>query len=60
MIFGVSFRLIWLRLLPACELAAAIDQPEALAHKMTYCLRKMGTLDVVGKRRNAWLYALEE
>ena len=42
------------------ELAAAIDQPEALAHKMTYCLRKMGTLDVVGKRRNAWLYALEE
>ena len=42
------------------ELAAAIDQPEALAHKMTYCLRKMGTLDMVGKRRNAWLYALEK
>jgi hypothetical protein len=42
------------------ELAAAIDQPDALAHKITYCLRKMGTLDVVGKRRNAWLYALSQ
>ncbi len=42
------------------ELAAALDQPDALAHKITYCLRKMGTLDVVGKRRNAWLYAVNE
>jgi hypothetical protein len=42
------------------ELAAALDQPDDLAHKITYCLRKMGTLDVVGKRRNAWLYALDQ
>jgi hypothetical protein len=42
------------------ELAAALDQPDALAHKITYCLRKMGTLDVVGKRGRAWLYAMNE
>lgn len=42
------------------ELAAALDQPDYLAHKITYCLRKMGTLELVGKRRGAWLYALAE
>ncbi len=42
------------------ELAVALDRPDALAHKITYCLRQMGTLDVVGKRRNAWLYALNQ
>lgn len=42
------------------ELAAALDQPDYLAHKVTYCLRQMGTLDVVGKRRNAWLYAMKD
>lgn len=42
------------------ELAAALDQPDDLAHKITYCLRKMGTLEVIGKRRGAWLYALAE
>ncbi|MFN8595092.1 MAG: hypothetical protein U0559_02785 [Anaerolineae bacterium] len=42
------------------ELAAALDQPDYLAHKVTYCLRQMGTLEVVGKRRNAWLYAVKE
>jgi hypothetical protein len=42
------------------ELAVALRRPEYVAHKITYCLRKMGTLVVVGKRRRAWLYALDE
>jgi len=28
-----------------------------LAQKITYCLRKMGAIAVIGKRRNAFLYA---
>ena len=28
-----------------------------LAGRMTYCLRQMGALDVVGKQRNAQLFA---
>ncbi len=39
-------------------LAAALDRPDYFAHKMTYCLRKMGVLTIVGKRQRAWLYAL--
>ncbi len=35
------------------ELAVALQRPDAVAHKITYCLRKMGTLVVVGKRRRA-------
>ncbi len=42
------------------ELAFALRQPTDRAHKITYCLRKMGTLVVIGKRRRAWLYALAE
>ena len=42
------------------DLAAALNQPDYLAHKVTYCLRQMGTLEVVGKRRNAWLYAIKD
>ena len=38
-------------------LATALHRPDYLAHKMTYCLRKMGVLTIVGKRRGAWLYA---
>ncbi len=38
------------------ELAAALQRPDYVAHRITYCLRKMGILTVVGKRRNAWLY----
>lgn len=38
------------------DLAAAIGQPCWLAQKMTYCLRKAGTVIVAGKKRNAWLY----
>jgi hypothetical protein len=40
------------------ELAVALQRPDFVAHKITYCLRKMGTLAVLGKRRRAWLYAL--
>ncbi len=40
------------------ELAVALQRPDAAAHKITYCLRKMGALVVVGKRRRAWLYTL--
>lgn len=40
------------------DLAAALQRPDDLVCKMTYCLRKMGALDVVGKRQRAWLYAL--
>jgi hypothetical protein len=39
------------------ELATALQRPAYFAHKITYCLRKMGVLIVVGKRQRAWLYA---
>ena len=42
------------------ELAVALQRPTGMAHKITYCLRKMGTLVVIGKRQRAWLYALAE
>lgn len=42
------------------ELAVVLQRPDDFAHKMTYCLRKMGTLTVVGKRQRARLYALAE
>ena len=38
-------------------LAAAAKLRLNLAGRMTYCLRKMGALDVVGKERNAQLFA---
>jgi hypothetical protein len=38
------------------ELAGALRRPDYFAHKITYCLRKMGVLTVVGKRQRAWLY----
>ena len=38
------------------DLAAALQRPDYVAHKITYCLRKMGVLTVVGKRQRAWLY----
>jgi hypothetical protein len=38
------------------ELAAVMQRPDYFAHKITYCLRKMGVLTVVGKRQRAWLY----
>ena len=38
------------------DLAEALDRPVYLAQKMTYCLRQVGVLVVVGKQRGAWLY----
>ncbi len=40
------------------ELSGALRQPAALAAKMTYCLREMGALSVVGKRGRAVVYDL--
>ena len=39
------------------ELAEATCHRLALAGKMTYCLRRMGGLQVTGKRGNAQLFA---
>lgn len=38
------------------ELAAALDRPLMLAQKITYCLRRMGVIEPVGRRRRAVLY----
>jgi hypothetical protein len=38
------------------DLAAAVNCSRDLAQKMAYCLRAMGTIEVAGKRRAAWLY----
>ncbi|MDH4213504.1 MAG: hypothetical protein OEV85_06255 [Candidatus Thorarchaeota archaeon] len=38
------------------ELAEVSDIPKRIAQKMTYCMRKMGILKIVGKDRNAYLY----
>jgi hypothetical protein len=42
------------------DLAAALAQPRALAQKMVYCLREMGTITPVGKRGNTILYTVEK
>ncbi len=39
------------------DLAVAIGRPRRLAQRMAYCLREMGAIEVVGKRRSAFLYA---
>lgn len=39
------------------DLAAAIGRPRRLAQQMTYCLRNVGELDVVGKDGRALVYA---
>ena len=38
------------------ELADALKLPLRLAQKMTYCLRKMGIISVIGKKDRAFLY----
>lgn len=38
------------------DLAIALHQSYRLAQKMTYCLRGMSAIEVVGKRRNSLLY----
>jgi len=40
----------------ARELAAVANQPLWLAQKVLYCLRRIGVVDMAGKRRNAYLY----
>jgi hypothetical protein len=40
------------------DLADRGGYPLYLAQKMAYCLRRMGVLEAVGKRRNATLYSL--
>jgi hypothetical protein len=40
------------------DLGRALGVRRRLAQRMTYCLRKMGALEVVGKRGNALLYSL--
>ena len=40
------------------DLAEQGGYPLYLAQKMAYCLRRMGVLEAVGKRRNATLYSL--
>jgi hypothetical protein len=40
------------------HLARAIGKPRRLAQRMTYCLRKMGAIQAVGKEGNAFLYTL--
>jgi hypothetical protein len=40
------------------ELAEASKIPKRIAQKMTYCMRKMGILNIVGKKSNAYLYVM--
>jgi hypothetical protein len=40
------------------DLGRALRQPAALAAQMTYCLRRMGALEAVGRRDRAVLYDL--
>ncbi len=39
------------------DLAAALGRPRWLAQKMAYCLREMGAITAVGRRRHTILYA---
>lgn len=42
----------------AKELAQAGDLPGRIAQKMVYCLRKMGSLHLAGKRQRCYLYSV--
>jgi hypothetical protein len=42
----------------ARDLARALNEPCYLAQKVTYCLRKMGAVVLVGKQRNSLVYAV--
>ncbi|MHA2207216.1 MAG: hypothetical protein ACXADL_13145 [Candidatus Thorarchaeota archaeon] len=41
------------------QLRESLGIPSRIAQKMTYCLRKMGTLEVAGKKGNAILYTYD-
>ena len=38
------------------DLANTLKKPINLAQKMSYCLRKMGIINVVGKRGRSFIY----
>ena len=40
------------------DLADGIGEPHWVAQQMAYCLRHMGAIEVIGKNRNALLYAI--
>lgn len=40
------------------ELASTLGTTKNLARKVTYCLRKMKLISQIGKKGNAWLYAV--
>lgn len=42
------------------DVAASLDCSRRLAQQMTYCLRKLGTITLIGKRGNAGLYVLSD
>ena len=42
------------------ELAEALQQPDRVAQQMTYCLRQMGAVALVGKRGNYLLYSKQK
>jgi hypothetical protein len=39
------------------DLAAALGRPRRLAQQMSYCLRRAGAIEIVGKEGNAIIYA---
>ena len=39
------------------DVAEALGRPRRLAQQMTYCLRRVGVIEVVGKERNAIVYS---
>jgi hypothetical protein len=38
------------------DLARALGQPQALSQKMAYCLRRMGTVEAIGRQGRAYTY----
>lgn len=42
------------------DLTLALEKPRSLAQKMAYCLRRMGVIEMVGKRGNTLLYSVCE
>ena len=56
----------WMKLLPSTlpdsftnqALAKALGKPSIVAQRMTYCLRRMGLLEVLGKSGRAMLFGI--
>jgi ribosomal protein S25 len=47
------------QLFTARELGHTRGVPGYIAQKMVYCLREMGVIRVVGRRKRAYLYSIE-